>query len=500
MDESRPLGIPLGRHQLSLLGSWVRSDSQGWQQRPYLISEKGVPKANVALNTGSLRSRYYFLPGQPTYLVDEFVPLRDDAAFQADWIYFTGVRTKTNVESYAAATHSYFWKDRLVLTGGARWDRAATDTATPIAHTAETAKADVRYPGETNLAATWDNMNPQTDIEVTNYSGGVVFRPIKYVAPFYNYSTNSDPGATKRDIYMNLIPYLRGIGQDYGIKFFLFGGRLQGTYTHYSTEQHNVTGTSPGGADSIAAYANTNMQLAEPEYYAWRGAFGHVWGVRWDQVTNGDELEFVFNPTKNLRIRVAASQQETTTGGRYVDVDKFLDEHIPIWTAYANDPATTQANKDTVLNSIPQIRNLLEDFLSINGSPLVGESKYNVSLSASYALDSIRLLRGLRIGANVSYRGPVLVGYQVNQDGSADLSNRDYASGPKYIDLLISYSRPIFRRKYIISVQARISNLLNDHDFVVRKSTWDYTNNKFVNTSNSMCDPRSWEIVARLSW
>jgi outer membrane receptor protein involved in Fe transport len=500
LSQKRIFGFSLGRHMLSALGNFYRFENEGSQQRPYVISVGGVGVTNAPAAANILRSRYYLIPGQPTYLVDPFVPLPTTAPFQADWINFSGARTKNTIDSYALATQSFFLKERLVLTGGARWDHAQTESSTQVAYTAAGATAAGRYPGEVDLPATYATLNPVTDDKVTNYSAGVVYHVAKPFSPFFNYSTNSNPGTALRDVNMNLLPYLRGAGRDYGFQFNLFKERLQGAYTHYRTEQKNVSGATDNGTNSMYMLMNTNMQLAEPALYAERNALGLSWRVRWDQVTNGDELQFTFNPSRNLRLRIAASRQKTITTGRYVDVAEFLERHIPVWTAYANAPGTPAASSQTVLTSLPQIQDAIADYLSINGSPQIGESEYSGSLAASYSFNDIRMLRGLRIGTNISYRGRVITGYQVNADGSVDLSNVAYASGPKYINANISYGRAFRGGKYAWSLTLEVANLLDDADPIVRRATWDYTINKFVNTSNSMREPRNWQITSKISW
>jgi len=518
LSEHKFLGMSLGKYSFSTLANVYNLEVADYQTRPYVTSVNGVPVAlGTVLNQGSyltqgnvLHSRYYLLPGQPPYIPasDPLTPLPVTSPIQADWVNLFGSRTRTAIQSYAASLEARYFDDRLILVGGVRYDWARTWNSAQVDYTAQTLTPGA-YPGEANLPATFATLYPATNYRVINYSGGMVYHLTNWFSPFVNYATNSNPGAVAagtgnapRDIFLNLVPYLQGKGTDFGFKFSFLQGNLQGSYTHYTTSQDNVTGSTPSITGSIYTSANADMQLAEPAYYAQRSVTfpGQIWSVDWNQVTKGDEVDLTYNLTNHLRLRLAGSDQKTITAGKYEDVGRFLAIHEPIWQAYAADPTTSAANAATVLNSIPVINNELAAYQAQNGAPQIGDSTWSASLSAHYSFDRSTWLRGFGVGANISVRGPVVLGYQVNQNGSVNLNNTDYGSGPRYINLNLDYSRPILHGKYLWSIYAQLTNAFGDSTLIPRQAIWDYNSNRFDETSNTIQDPRTLTVTARFKY
>ena len=498
LNQRTLFGMPLGRYDFATLFNFFQSAEEVSQQRPHVTSIGGVPAPNIANNANIVHSRYYLLPGHLPYITQPFVPLPPNSRFQADWINFSGSRTRTVINSYAASINGYLLRDRLVLLLGARQDEAKTWTTAAARYTAADVPAG-RYIGEVNLPATYTTLNPLTNDTVVNYSAGGVYHLTKWFSPFYNYATNSQPSSVNRDILQQVLPYVRGTGRDYGLKFSLLGGRLQGSYTHYVTAQQHSVVNVPSGAGSMSTLLFTNVQLAEPDYYAAWQKIGTAYKTQQNLTTTGDELQATFNPTPNLRLRVAASRQKTIAGGAWQDVEKFLAVHVPIWKSYAANPATPAVNAQTVAAAIPVILADEASFLSVNGSPQIGQSEYGASLSANYSFDW-KPLSGFAVGTNVSYRGPVLLGYQVNEDGSAVLSNQARGSGPKYVDFNVSYSRRFSQNKYLWQVRLQVANAFDSTRFNDRRALWDYTATRFVITSRSMPEPRMVTFTSRIAF
>jgi len=146
-------------------------------------------------------------------------------------------------------------------------------------------------------------------------------------------------------------------------------------------------------------------------------------------------------------------------------VAAFLAIHEPIWQAYAANPTTPRLTPATVLNSIPTINATLATFRAQNGAPQIGDSDYSASMSAHYSFRPESRLHGLGIGPTSSYRGPS-AGYQVNQDGSVNLKNKNYASGPRYVNLNIDYARPLLHGRYMWSVYLQLTNAFNENGLI----------------------------------
>lgn len=151
------------------------------------------------------------------------------------------------------------------------------------------------------------------------------------------------------------------------------------------------------------------------------------------------------------------------------------------------------------LPAIETVKRLLAANLSVNGSPQVGLSDYSASLSAKYSFDESTLLRGFGIGTNISYRGPVLLGYQIEADGTAMLGNKAYADGPTSIDLNVSYGRRLLNR-YRWDVWLQVNNVFNERGAIPTQATWDYGIRQFFITSNTMRETRMVSVTTRLSF
>ncbi|MBX7122161.1 MAG: hypothetical protein K1X42_08520 [Opitutaceae bacterium] len=497
LNDHKVAGFGLGRYMFSTLFNFYRNSVEFAQRRPHVTSIAGVPTSpNVQVAANRLHDRYYFVPGQPLYVHDPLLPLGAGAAYEADWIDAVATRTRTAVDSYAASLQGYLFNDRVVVLGGIRRDMVKTWSTVQQTYTPATASG-TNYPGEVDLAATYKAIAPQTDTTVDNTSLGVVYHVTKPFSLFYNRATNANPRQVQRDVFYNVVPVQRGEGTDYGVKFKLFDGKLQGSYTRYQTTQTNNTGTGIVGPANFDDNIDLILQLVDPAEYARRSSFGVAWVAAYDTVTEGDEIEFVFAPTRNLTFRVAASRQETKTARKYDDLLEYLSLNLPAWKNYGNNSSNPQASRDAVNTAIQAIEADLPIYRSVNGAPQVGHSGYSTSASASYTFPRDSYLKGVSIGTNISYRGPVVLGYQVDANGTVNLNNQLKSAGPRYVNVHVGYRRKV-NRHLDWSIRAQLSNVLDDTDPILRNAIWDYNTRAFVITQNSLTAPPKVTLTSTL--
>jgi len=517
--------LDLGRHSLSALGNRYEDETLSQQNRPAVTEWGGLPierivGAGVRAGTANIRGRYYLLPGTVPYLPEPWVPLKGEGTVgKSDWINFNGGFTRTKIDSLALSTQSFFWRDRLVLTGGWRRDHliqhATTQQTVPAAGAAP---AQGSYFNEVDLAATLRTLALKSERTWNNRSVGAVLHVNRFVSVFYNTATNVSGGDDQYDIFYQPVSTNNGRGVDYGIKFQLLGTKLVGSLTQFETTQTNTFVNSGFlfGRGAITNAVNAILTILDPAEFSRRSALP-AWVPIYDSQTKGRELEVVCNPTRGLRLRGTFSTQENLISRFAEDIDAYLASNRPAWDAFAtanydpnfrgavvpNSPTAAERRKldaDTIRTSLQAINQEMPLKRGLNGVPTLGLPRYALSFAGTYDFSRESLLGGWSVGTTVRYRGTTAVAFEQDAAGVSNLNHALRAPGGRDWDMHVTYRRKLFRNRIDWRLQANVRNLLDDHDPLFLTGQWDRTSQVFLYTRNQMKEPRSLILTSTFGW
>lgn len=516
----------LGRHAFSALLNRFENDTQSRQDRPAVIEWGGQPierilGAGIRAGTANIRGRYYLLPGTVPYIPEPWVPLKGEGVVgKSAWINFNAALDRTRVDSVALGTQSFFFRDRLVLTGGWRGDRliqhATTQRTVPAA--AANPSQGV-YFNEVDIPATLASLALKSERKWNNRSAGGVFHVTRNFSVFYNTATNVSGGDDVYNIDYRPVSPNNGKGTDYGIKFQLFGNRLVGSITEFETTQTNtwINSGNVFGRGAITNALNAILERVDPAEKARRDGVTEAWVPIYDSQTKGHELELVWNPLRNLRLRGTYARQENVISRFAEDIDAYLAANRGPWDAFvtanydpnfrgaANPAAPTpeerrKADADTVRQAIFNIDQEMPLKRGLNGVPTLGLPGYSFSFAATYDFERDSVLKGWSVGTTVRYRGTTTLAFEQDAAGVSNLNRSLTAPGARDWDMHVSYRRKLWSNKIDWRIQANVKNLLDDDDPVYLTGLWDRTTQAFLTTRNQMKEPRALILSSTFGW
>jgi hypothetical protein len=526
----------LGRHQLSALWNYYESDRQGGQRRPYLtewggrpISEFGPNNAVSGVNTTTTRvlGRYYLLPGRTPYVPEPWLPITGDGTVgRADWIQFSFNRDKNDIDSQAASTQSFFLRDRLVITTGWRRDDMGLRETLPVVRPQAAANPAARqYFGEVDIDATLRNWRTGEGRSWKNRTQGAVlhlvrkWRAVDQFSVFYNQASNVSGAARRYNIFYEEVDPLQGEGIDYGVRFSLFRQSLVGSLTRYETTQTRNFNNS-GQLESRGLFQTrlpTILNLVDPAERARRDSFPESWVPIFDSTTKGYELELVWNPTSNLRLRGTFSTHENLVEGFADDMARYLEVNRPRWESYIqanydpnfrgpaipNNPTQEERRKmdaETVSLALRDLDAEMPLKQALNGMPTVGVPDWQASLTATYSFSRDSFLKGWTLGGSARQRGEAPLAFESNAAGAVNRGNTLTAPSDTTYDAHVYYGRKLWKNRLGWRVQANVRNLFNNTEPITLSGAWNRDTGEFLRLRNLMREPRTLVLSTTLSW
>jgi outer membrane receptor protein involved in Fe transport len=264
------------------------------------------------------------------------------------------------------------------------------------------------------------DINKQSSI---NY--GAVFTPIPLVSVYYNYAQSvaisSGIGAgTKFDNTIRGVP--TGDGDEFGLRWSLFDGRLESNWTRYRTYmlRTSITASLPARTELFGIFPTANLNGSDTQATK----------------AQGYEFETVANLTKNWRLI-----------WNYASNDLELSQRLPITKAFRDAAKAKNAptpETDAYLLTVP------------DGVPVTGFTKVRTNLVTNYRFTS-GPLRNLSIGGGAQYRQKSYLGnFDLNLDGVAEqLFTPPYWLG----NLSLGYRTRVWNRP--VDLGLGISNVTN---------------------------------------
>jgi len=366
---------------------------------------------------------------------------------------FVGIQqrpyTAQELRTEMVAGQAKLLKDHLVVTGG--WRRDEQKNFTGIATVADPRTG---FPMQTRL-------NPVSiDYAGETTSLGTVLHVRPWAALFYNRSNNFNPQTGNTIDDRELGPRL-GKGEDYGLKFRLFGGKVYASATRYSTKDVNR---------GISNDASINSAIREI-YEALDGSTPNTIGTDVaDTKGKGYEFEVVTNLTPQWRMAFNLAQTEGTQANVAPYIRAYIAGNRATWAAAgarsliapisgvpAIDPKTGRAA--TIQTALDALDAQLVNISGRNGVTQRQLREYTGSVFTTYTFDSgPRWLKDLSVGGGVRYRGKPVVGY-IN--GLAPV----YGDSDVKVDLLLKKQLRLMNRR--VRVQANFDNVLNENKPIV---------------------------------
>jgi hypothetical protein len=368
-------------------------------------------------------------------------------------------------KTQGAVLQSHWLKDRVVTTFGLRRDEVFTKQGVNAQLLADGITHDYAHDSQ------WAEGDYNTNSGTTKTSG-VVVKLLPWVSAYANKSDSFIPANPAINLHGQTVPNPEGNGEDYGLMFNFFGGKLFLRANQYTTKTKNdrnsasttfavralkmdifdgqpsrafsldnvnrmwiqdaAGGTLP--ADQLQAKVAAAMQMDPLLLQTLEEAVTNNPGLiaePEDSSSKGREFELTYNPTKFWTMKLNVTEMETIQAAVAQDLLDYLDERSSVWQKTI-DPRTglpwyTELVKDPVTGKdvgayggVPStylsgnVTTPLQVTLQTVGKSLPQVRKYRANYLTSFGLAGItdnRFLRGVTIGGAVRWEDKGAIGY-----------------------------------------------------------------------------------------
>ncbi len=482
-----------GTHNLAIMAE--HGDQFAWRYpgREIFVDGQGVPLANADLPENAnnfITRRHYVVPGSPdTYVagsVDQDVSLvRNGRTYRRAWVYqsVAGGHIRRTMDSAMAVTQSAFFQNRLIVTGGVRWDKFSFDQLGSARLGADHPLVRSRQRVLNSLTFTDAVMNTQSYQPVTS-TLGAMWHVTPVFSVFYNQGDNNAQPKLNTVILPDetLPPPAEGKTQDFGLTLSLLGGKIYARATAFQTSQKKAAGGNfniniRGGAFDLATpssrilatLAENNRITAAEQLVHTIGDESNL-GATSDIVNQGYEFSAWLNLAKNLTGVVNFSHTKTDRSNVFPEFEGWFAREQAFWTrtpgsaALVNATAATSVTQD--MATIQLLTRELRDFYNFG----FGERPYKANASGRYTFTEGRL-KGAYLGGGVRWQDRAKLG-RVNlgtaPDGSILYGRMLIGPEDFKMDAFAGYRRraPLYGRNAEMTFQVNVSNLTDEDVFM----------------------------------
>lgn len=479
-------GFDLGK--LTAVAFYYYRSNDSYFSQPEEMTTTTVLTNGVVNDTqNQIRRRYYLLPGQPPYFPahnarDRVVNQAANTSVAGGVIpaITTGFVNRLNPVYAPETTHSMaaigqweLFSRRLVLTAGARQDKIRSQNFL-FAQDPVTRLFGNRGEG---------SFSPATESSVKNNNLGAVVRVAKWLDLYANTATNTvGAGGTNYDIFGQTLPNQEGEGYDVGVRGFFLNDRVILKLNRFSNELLNrISNPLRDGAIGVEmarqnGYVERYLEGLVLNGYAARAAGSprfadytgnQLWTDVESDLTEGYEFEVTLNPTRQLRMMINVSYNDSTLNDTYAFTRPWYEKYVlpyrddAVMRAIIANP-TFNATR-TIGDYITGIERRLDYHEAQVGGPRIRGNKWLVNVVGSYAFER-GVLKGVRVGGNARWREAPPIGYP-EVAGKFDVKNPFIGAESLVTDGFISYSAKsnLLERNTNWSVSFRVRNLLG-HD------------------------------------
>jgi iron complex outermembrane recepter protein len=396
-------------------------------------------------------------------------------------------------KSAMIAGQARFFKGRLVVAGGYRWDNINEYNkgwyVDPVTRDRTIARNDADATNGLLRAENSANTNTL----------GLVYHVTPYLSLFANRADNLElparlattqpPGGLGERIP---VPPPKGESRDVGIRVKLLDNRISARATYYQTKGANQSRTGPNfrttGIPLIMEPLLMAGLIAQAEYDERTADFGSR-GL-FDHESEGTELQVSANATKNWRFQISfaeAKAVESNIFREWIALEQAtlqrvreIDAANPGINVF-NIPTALLGNIQGVFDDMRYGTTGLESYTAGDGLGKLGNRRYKMSLFTRYGIDR-GPLKGAYIGGGYRHQSKMFIGLDDNL-------NKLYGNSFWYADALAGYSTRLGKGRRL-SFQLNVRNVFDKRDPLVIRLRPDHeTIRRFV-----IQPPRTWRL------
>lgn len=374
------------------------------------------------------------------------------------------------LKNIAAVSHTRLWDDRLSILAGIRHD-----------------EYDHHKISVQNQAVVQDGASG------TTYSAGAVYY-FKWLGFFANYSKNFDPIGPGKQNSLDGTPFgpAEGEGYEYGIRISSGDGKYYATLSRYDSESKNriFNGGKPDFQGMWRNYYDSRALPWEPSRTT----------LLYDDTealkVSGWEVDFVANPTKNLRLSFNYAKPESEIVDALAGSRAYYAQHLATWQAGTTPAAGGNAT------AAQNLQSQLTNALGILNQNLAGKTKtglvdYTMSFFALYTFSN-DTLAGFSAGGGFTYTGKRYVGDFGAPDGQTKFPH--FADEQLTTTAVLAYDTKL--GDIPVRLQLNVDNVLDDRDPIVTGYHWGwvYAPGQAVPSDYILPAPRTFRLSARFSF
>ncbi len=374
-----------------------------------------------------------------------------------EWRNYEDTGNASTLTSFQLANVGKFFKGRLTLVNGYRYDKYDRIDSTLIS----------RYGADSpdNGAAREVIMDPAKRLVSGAHSPsvGAVYWLTSGFGLTANYAESFNlPVTGAPDIYNRPIGPSNARGIEAGFRFDLWDSKLTGSLLYYKNE--SAGGGVSTGLDAANVFNRINAIWVAVD------PTKSVSVARDVQSTSGHgyEAEIVYNPTRPWRMRFAAGVPYAGTTDKWIYLKGYIAENRAQWTAAATRPTTRPGTENTVRGTLEAL-----DLYFLNnaqdGLRNTGGYKWNANYFTSYRFMDGRL-KALSIGGGARYSSERFIG-RTNTVNAAGVNQYTewWNEDMLVFNAMAKYEFRLLKKP--ATVQLNIENLLNHRDVDYRGIT-----------------------------
>ncbi|MGH7946375.1 MAG: hypothetical protein ACREH8_15900 [Opitutaceae bacterium] len=262
-------------------------------------------------------------------------------------------------------------------------------------------------------------------------SAGTVVHVLPWLSLTYNFAETFNPPTSVQRINSQSFPPTVAVGKDYGVRLELFKRRLNLGLNHFVAKEVNTQdGARPPDfnilydANAVGDLSATgqNIRDAQPVPRS-------QWLDVRSRLSEGNEIELVFNATRGLRLMANFARNQTGAGNRYPDTLPYIEKNAALLKQILLDAGglVDAANVATVDQSIPanirspdvqaavNVYNALFEFQKTwtGRADEIDDVPQSGNFFADYTFHE-GFLRRVRVGAGVKWRDKRQLGNRAN--------------------------------------------------------------------------------------
>jgi len=382
---------------------------------------------------------------------------------------------------------------------------------------------------------------PVTQSSSTTYSTGGVFHLTRWLSIFGNYATGFAP--TSGNLYLDgsFLPSAKSDGTDFGVKLFLLDQRVSVSIGRYASFESPQSAELNGSRNQdLNALANANAKGDQSTEGRNRRSFNNVptqtFDTR-DRSNRGYEFELTANLTPHWRLSLNAARPTAYQENAFANTRQFLEKNdatlrqilsdagvlidptndIASLDASIVDPALRSPDASAARDAWNNLRNFKRTLAS-GKQKIVRLTDYTANVFTDYRFRE-GILRDVRIGAGVNFRGREVIGYRssdtmldpANPTRAIDDPNLNeyspvYNRGHALVTATLGYRYKLTKGRSL-EFQLRVTNLLQEdrpryYDTVQRPPAGDFSTPVRVATPNNYAylTPRAFNFSTTLNF